>query len=374
MDERLSISMNFYSTMATAAHFGKPEMLPFVACRMVQYTMEKGLCKFSIMGFVQFAGVLCTTSKIAKERIEGASQIAKAAMSCSKTRYDTTEQLPFLYCAYYGFVAFHTEPLQLCAAMLRQGFDAGMSLGDTGNAFFNSVQHIKTALVAGDRLPTLLQEVDYYLKLATTYQNESAKMFLSVNRGTISLLLGGEPSLTPHAIDVPNNTANADVLVPIYYHRAIQAYWQGHNERCEHYIGKWLKISSTMGMIKFITFLQGMNSFQLLKRTSNGRLRSLPRNAILVLKAAASLSDCNFSNKVRCNRSLFDAVVFLFTLLTREISKFFSRSGAILISGPSVRSGTVFPPIQKQRSPSILCRCHQLRSIVWLHPRARTRM
>ena len=78
----LSISMNFYSTMATAAFFGKPEMVPFIACRMVQYTMEKDLCKYSIDGFIQYAMLLCTTSKNAKMNIEGASQIANAAMSC----------------------------------------------------------------------------------------------------------------------------------------------------------------------------------------------------------------------------------------------------------------------------------------------------
>ena len=167
--------------MATVEHFApvKPEMSTFIICRMVQYTMEKGLCKYSIAGFVQYAMLLCT-SKITKVDIEGALRIAKAAMSCSKTRYDRTDQLPFLYCVYYGFVAVYTEPLQTCADMLRQGFDAGMSLGDTCNAFFNSVQHIKTALIVGDRLPTLLKKVDYYLKLASTYQNETLGAFLLI--------------------------------------------------------------------------------------------------------------------------------------------------------------------------------------------------
>ena len=259
MDKRQSISMNIYSLMATAEHFApvKPEMSTFIICRMVQYTMEKGLCKYSIAGFVQYAMLLCT-SKITKVDIEGALRIAKAAMSCSKTRYDRTDQLPFLYCVYYGFVAVYTEPLQTCADMLRQGFDAGMSLGDTCNAFFNSVQHIKTAIIVGDRLPTLLKKVDYYLKLASTYQNETVGAFLSVNRDTISLLLGGEPSSTPYAIDVPTNTANAHILEITYYHRAFQAYWQGYSERCEHYIGKWkwVKTTTDKGRLQFIPSLK----------------------------------------------------------------------------------------------------------------------
>jgi hypothetical protein len=39
MDEMLSTSMNFYSTMATAAHFGKPGD-GHIACRMVQYSTQ----------------------------------------------------------------------------------------------------------------------------------------------------------------------------------------------------------------------------------------------------------------------------------------------------------------------------------------------
>ena len=41
MDERLSISMHFYNIISNATYFAKPEMLPFIACRMVQLTMEK---------------------------------------------------------------------------------------------------------------------------------------------------------------------------------------------------------------------------------------------------------------------------------------------------------------------------------------------
>ncbi|KAL3773705.1 hypothetical protein ACHAW5_001041 [Stephanodiscus triporus] len=286
MDERLSVIMNFYTIIAQVAYFLKPAMVPFFACRMVQLTMKNGLCKYSIMGFISFAMALCD-SKIAKKDIEDASRIGKAAMSCWMKRYHTTELLPNLYLVYYGSFAFHTEPLQVCADMLRQGFDVGMSLGETGAAFFNSSQHIRTALISGERLSTLLEKVDYYLRLANTYQNETAKVFLSLHHETISILMGKE-----------ENSSKKDVSA-IYFHRAIQAYWQGHSERCQHYIKKvFLSGTVDIGKLLFITFIEGMNSFQLLKRTSNGKLRSLPRNAIIVLKKAASLSSWNFTNKV----------------------------------------------------------------------------
>jgi hypothetical protein len=302
MEERLSISMNFYSILSTAAFFSKREMIPFLACRMTQLTLESGLCKHSIIGFVTYAMVLCMGNMVKKD-IDGASRIGKAAMSCSKKRYHSSEHLPHLYVTYYGFVAPHTEPLQSCADMNRQGFDTGMSLGETGIALLNSFCHIRAAIVAGDRLPNLLDKVDYYLKLANTYQNEIAKTLLSTFRELISILIDnkGPSSLSTHVIDEPTNFEyTAAVLESIYFHRAIQAYWQGYNERCQHYIRKFiLSRNSTLWRLQIITFIEGMNSFQLLKRPSNGKLRSIAWNAIMVLKTAASLSSWNWQNKVR---------------------------------------------------------------------------
>jgi predicted ATPase len=311
MDDRLSITMNFYSIISQVACFRKPEMVPFFVCRRVQLTMEKGLCKYSIVGFVSYAWALCD-DKIAKKDIENASRIGKAAMSCWMKRYHTTELLPNLYLSYYGFVAFHTEPLQVCANMLRQGFDVGMSLGETGIAFFNLSRYIEIALMAGDKLPTLLEKVDYYLKLANTYQNETAKLFLSLHRERISILMDKEGT----AIDVPD-TASENVLSSVYFNRAIQAYWQGHSERCQHYIKKSsYTTNSDACQLLLITFIDGMNSFQLLKRTSNGKLRSIPRNAIIVLKNVASLSSWNFLNKVRYDQTPLDAIVFMKSLIS----------------------------------------------------------
>ena len=167
-------------------------------------------------------------------------------------------------------------------------------------AFFNAIRHIRTTVIAGDKLPTLLEKVDYYLALANTYQNEFAKTYLSIFRGTISALIvkGVPTSLLPLAIDAP---VNAKVLEVIYYHRAIQAYWQSHSERCQYYIKKFLKKSYNTGKLnsKFIVFTHGMNSFEMMKRQPSTRCRSISKRAIKELKTAASLSSWNFSNKVR---------------------------------------------------------------------------
>ena len=86
-------------------------------------------------------------------------------------------------------VAFHTEPLQLCCDMFRQGMGLALSTGHKYPAFLNMIQHICFLLHSGQNLPTLLDKVDYYLGLAATYKNDFAKKYLSIFRKTISILI-----------------------------------------------------------------------------------------------------------------------------------------------------------------------------------------
>ena len=243
---------------------------------------------------------------------------------------------------YFGIIAPRTEPLQTCADMLRQGFDAGMSLGETGISFLNSSCHITTAIVAGIRLPTVLEKVDYYLKLANTYQNEMIKTFLSINRETISILIGnGGPSIsTTYAIDAPTDRECTLFLEALYFNHAVQSYWQGYSKRSQYYMGKFILLpSSSFCRLYLSTFIEGMNSFQLMKRTpKNRRLRSIPRKAILVLKTAASHSSWNWQNKVRYNHPHFDALAVLFSLLKRDISDLLFHLLRNDLSGPSLGS------------------------------------
>ena len=79
-----------------------------------------------------------------------------------------------------------------------------------------------------------------------------------------------------------------------------QAYWQGHSERCNHYAGKMHQLTRDTGKINnmIITFYQGLNTFQVLKRQNTAKLRVIPKNAIATLKAANFHSRWNFRNKV----------------------------------------------------------------------------
>ncbi len=106
MEERLSIAMQFYCIISSVVYLWKPEVMPFIACRMVQLAMDNGLSIYSIFGYVQFAMVL-SSSNISTKGIESASQIGKADMCCSRKRYNTATQLPNLPCLLWFFSFSH---------------------------------------------------------------------------------------------------------------------------------------------------------------------------------------------------------------------------------------------------------------------------
>ena len=263
-----------------------------------QLTMQHGLSKYSIMGFVQYAVMLCGNA-LAKD-IQSASRIGKAAMSCFDKRFNSlAEQVPSLYLAYYGEVAPYFEPLQSCAEMARQGFNAALSRGENRAAFLNAMQHIKILIFVGEELPTILEKVDFYLKLADQYKNAMAKIVLSILRNTTSTLIDKGESASSKVNDATSGNAYFSTIIHRY--NAIQAYWLGYNERCHYYVEKeFLQHSDSAQFSSLVlTFLHGLSTFPQLKRRNIPKLRLIPRSAIATLKTAASHSQWNFCNKVR---------------------------------------------------------------------------
>jgi hypothetical protein len=146
--------------------------------------------------------------------------------------------------------------------------------------------------------------MDYYLELADLYKNELTKTYFLIFRDTISTLInrGKSTSSKINPSSSGNDAKNsAHTSGTIYFHRALQAFWQGHVERCQHYLVKVLQFNSVTAKLSNIVamFIHGLNSLQLLRTKSTAKLRLVPRTAIKVLKAASLHSEWNFQNKAR---------------------------------------------------------------------------
>jgi len=165
------------------------------------------------------------------------SHIAKNALSLLE-RFDVGgDQISGVFMNFYGRIAWHYEPFQVCGDNLRRGFESGLSSGS--NLGFHCAFHvIKTAIISGEKLDSLLKEIDYYLHLLKTYKSELMKNALLISRETVSALIDKGEATSIEA-KVFNNSSQE----PVFFHQAYRAFWSGYTVRCHHYFEKCSQLS-----------------------------------------------------------------------------------------------------------------------------------
>ena len=109
------------SLQGAIVYWSKPELMPFIACRIVKLSLEHGIFKDSILGFLQYSAILCQQTKPGLP-IDNACRVGKVAMKLLD-RFDSSDLIARTHFCYYGVVATHTEPLQHCTDQLRKGFE-----------------------------------------------------------------------------------------------------------------------------------------------------------------------------------------------------------------------------------------------------------
>ena len=166
-------------------------------------------------------------------------------------RFDVADQMPAVFICFYGRIAWHFEPFQVCADKTRQAFETALSLGQVDMAIFCSVHVIKYDIFSGANLRSLLKEIDYYLHLFETYKKEVGRNFLLNCRETVSLLIdnGQATSIEAKACFGDINDLGNKLRESLFFHRAIQCYWVGHTERCRYYTEKCLSIFGSLGQL-----------------------------------------------------------------------------------------------------------------------------
>ena len=162
------------------------------------------------------------------------------------------------------------------------------------SALLNSVHHMRIAMLAGANLHTLLQECDYYLTMARKYENVFFKTLLLLSRESISVLIDKNEAgntVTEHVLKsaIPNES--------MYFQRAVQSYWLGRTERCQHYAEKMLQMKKARHLRPAILFYYGLNASQMMKNTKSPKGKVTARNALKAMKSAAKHSEWNYKNK-----------------------------------------------------------------------------
>ena len=234
------------------------------------------------------------------------SRIANNAMSLTKNFNFSSDEMADLVFEYVYSVGY-LEWFHLGVRRLRSIFESALSSGNAGKAFFTSTQLIVLSIISGEKkLTPLLKEIDYYLHLLETYNDEITRTFLVMFRTTVSMLVGKKVADDITEANNSLETGAEDDETPqiitdmIYINGTIQSYWLGYKERCCHFAKKCFD-SLPYYFYEYrviVTFYYGLNLIEMLRQKSNPARRKEVREIIESMKVTVSHADCNFRNKL----------------------------------------------------------------------------
>jgi hypothetical protein len=195
-------------------------------------------------------------------------------------KFDATRQIPSVYFNFYGRVAWHFEPIQVCADKTRRAFEIALSSGHVDIAFYCSFHVVKYAIFSGENLRSLLKKIDYYLHLLVTYKSEVARNYLLTFRETVSLLIdnGQATRIGAKACYGDINDPGNKMRESLFFHKALQCYWLGHTERCQYYSEKCMPILGPLGQLNtyMSKFYHGKEADATLETDTKAYLTSNP--------------------------------------------------------------------------------------------------
>ncbi len=172
-------------------------------------------------------------------------------------------QTPEVYLNFYSGIAWRFETFQVCADYLCRGFETGLSTGNNRTGLLCALQATTLSIISGANLKSMLNKIDYYLHLSTTFNITSGRNLLLVFRETVSVLIDKGEATSIEAKPILGDLNNLDnTKRNVYYrHEAVRAFWLGYTERCQHCSQKIIPAEedyARLVLIKFqVEFYQG---------------------------------------------------------------------------------------------------------------------
>ncbi|KAL7537493.1 hypothetical protein ACHAXR_007855 [Thalassiosira sp. AJA248-18] len=263
------------------------------ACRLVELSLEHGVCKYSAIGIMRYAMVL---GKVIQDLQEG-YRVGKLALKLLE-RFDSAQDLlPDVYLVYYGYIAVHIEPFQSCADMLKRGFEIGLSTGNTQTALMCGIHYIQKCLASGRNLSDLKKDCDYQMRLTESNSQPLAKMYISrLQESIASLIVKEGPASNSNRSDVARVQ---EFSISLDYYCVAQSFWFGHYDRCLYYAEKF-KAVTDIGQLKsiMVIFYGGLSCFHKKKYKASKKHMQMSKHAIEVMREQGEKSSWNYQNKI----------------------------------------------------------------------------
>ena len=229
------------------------------------------------------------------------SRIANDAMSISK-KLLLPDQIAETDLSYFNSVGY-LDWFHSGVSRLRSGFESLLSIGNTDKGFICAAKATIYSIFSGEKkLTLLLDEIEYYLHLLKTYNNEITRRLLMICRRTVSLLIDkGETTMVRANDDTREGDATPHFgLDLVWFTGTIQNYWLGYDERCCHFAKKCFDSFPSPGREYrcIVLFYYGLTLIDMQKEKMITRRKTEINKIVSSIRVAESHANSNFRNKL----------------------------------------------------------------------------
>jgi predicted ATPase len=130
-------TMQFLNHLLYMVYVSKPSMAPIIAFRMVEISIEHGVCNITPFAFGVYGAFLVST---AVSDNEGGYRMGRVATELMK-RLNAIEIIPRLYTTIYAMINIWKEPFQASLSKHLEAFDIGAHRGDVSTKVHPNFAH-----------------------------------------------------------------------------------------------------------------------------------------------------------------------------------------------------------------------------------------
>ena len=167
-------AMQLMNLMLMYAYFVRPELMPFLAFRMVHLTIRSGLCAIASVGFTTYGLVLLG----ALGEIEEGHRYGRLGLTICDN-FESKEWIPRLHLLFYGLLDHWINPLSEGLTPLVEAYRLGLVTGDIEYAMMDANMSCMYALQLGLPLEPLESEMRNYCAEMETYGQNTA-LFMTI--------------------------------------------------------------------------------------------------------------------------------------------------------------------------------------------------
>ncbi|KAL3805697.1 hypothetical protein HJC23_005941 [Cyclotella cryptica] len=302
-DWNISARMRVLGSMLPALFTSQPQYHPYVACRVINLSIQHGFCSDSPFGLVAYANSLLTTD------IDEAYRWGKLSLSLHET-FESKDKHPRLQCTVYSFLSFFCEPLQAVVDLLRSNYRDALLVGDAYYACVSINFYVRFCLMCGYNLSDLEKECNTFASQMTKLTKPSACLaHLGIYEAIIEL--SASPTVPFSLMPGLNISTEEDYLHRLesegmscalqagYFNCLFVDFWYTKYEEAAIWAEKYKCRNQNRFLDVYHAFYEALSAFQLARTSSEkSKLIEVGHHAISLFTRWANHSTWNFENKL----------------------------------------------------------------------------